>query len=184
MSVYAEAFGLSLCISCSLSRLFPRRSSGISFSLCATSVWLSVVGTTITALALHIVILDVLFCLAQVFICFQILYARPLLHPRMDDRRKWMGSQLPHQRWCRGRGAQTRRSALRWRFHNTRHRRTTFSLACLLQFYRGKSSASGTPLVFCVPVGVCLQQRSAPSKRSSRPLTLPSPASSLSRTRF
>ena len=24
----------------------------------------------------------------------------------MDDRRKWKWSQLPHQRWCRGRGAQ------------------------------------------------------------------------------
>ena len=31
-----------------------------------------------------------------------------------DDRRKRMGSQLPHQRWCRGRGVQTQRSALRW----------------------------------------------------------------------
>ena len=34
-------------------------------------------------------------------------------------------------------------------------------LACLLQFYKEKSSASSTPLVYCVAVGVCLQQRSA-----------------------
>ena len=39
---------------------------------------------------LHNVTLDVLFCLAQVFICLES-FLRSLLHPRMDDRRKRMG---------------------------------------------------------------------------------------------
>ena len=88
-------------------------------------------------------------------------FPRSLLHPRMNDRHKWMGSQLPHQRWCRGRGAQSRRSAPQWRLHNTRHQRTTFSLVKLLQFYRSLPSTSGTSFVHCVAVGDCLQPRSA-----------------------
>ena len=61
----------------------------------------------------------------------------------MDDRRRWMGSQLPHQRWCRGRGAQTRRSALRWRFHYTRHRRTSFSFCLSVAVLQGQVECIG-----------------------------------------
>ena len=89
-----------------------------------------------------------------------------------------------HQTWCRGRGAQTRRSALRWRFHYTRHRRTTLSLAYLLQFYRSTSSTSGTPLVCCVFDGGSLQQRSAHQNDRVSGFDFAIPTSSLSRTGF
>ena len=154
MPVFAEAFRLSLCISCPLSRLFPRRSSGIScFTLCVKClvVCCAPAGTT---LFLHTVIVDELFCLAQIFICFA---------SSLPVANGWGLSCLTNV------GVEAEEPKVQGQrcggdFHYTHHRRTTFSLAYLLQFYRSKSSASGTPLVCCAPVGVCLQQRSAHQK--------------------
>ena len=93
--------------------------------------------------------------LAQVFICLLNHFARPLLHPRMDDRRKWMGlsclanvgveaeePKLEGQR--RGGGFVIDVPPSAW------------AVSC--SFTGASRVHRSTPLVCCVPVGVCVEQ--------------------------